>query len=269
MDELHDLESRIFSMYENRKVPDEILNIIKEIEKDYEDLCSNFLKENIQKEDIDTLINNVVKYSRNNLESINSQIINYYGAHNELRINRIIDKIKEIEEKSEGKTLSEREENIKNSVGSSVKNHSRVTNITEIVKEGLQNSKNQLFRILEQERTPENKKDFIYSQIKMLENKAKLLMESKGYETLQKDDEEVKEDIIREYEEFVQEKYEDKIENKKDSSKNDFKAQYEVSDEVKENIDKTREDIVKKQEEEKENKIEKKNLKELPGDFLE
>lgn len=295
MDELQELNNRILSAYENKEIPKELKDIIEEAQKEYVQICNNYLSENSQNSDIEAMIHDVVKYSESNYERAIMQAQNYYNDYNNMRINRTIVNIKKIEdEQGNGKTLSEREEIIKNSIGDKVNIYTKASTFTDIIIDCLQDSRDQFMRKLEARRTQDKTKDFINDQIILIEKKTKILMGTKGFEALQMDNEQVTQDIIREYEEYIQEKesntisdeqqqqiadeilkkslqeYEEKIEIKKDEGENsskDFKTQYEVSDEVKEQIEKTSKDFIEKEEEQKNNKIVKESL-ELPGDLL-
>lgn len=259
------LKRKIESLLENREFPIDIKEKIENIYNEYR----TFYEENLRKE----ILMNSNTIISNNIE-------NYFEENYNAAINSIQNKYKEkCRENAEVigiiiSTLDNRDEQVEkleiDILGDYIKNdrenYSEADDIIEIVIESIKDSKNQLFRTLDSLGTTEQKMEYIDTQIKLIENTAKLRV-TEIKEGLDFDDKNILEQIFAEYEQYKcengkkdEEKAKDGQEQEK-SSHQKFVDQYRVSEE----------DLIITKKEDLEDKIKReqeKEYEELPGDVI-
>lgn len=257
-DRLVSLNKKIRFIFEEKSLPE---NIKKAVEKVYQEY-REFFEENIKP---DMLINgqdvaamNFERYFEGEYEetlrNINSKYKDRCIEKAEVT-NTVLFTIESQKSENLDKQMEKEETSmIESCIKNDKSNYSYSDYIVNKVIESIESSKNQMFRVLEGLKTNNQKMQYIYERIKLIENTAKLSL-GRLKEELDIDDEQILRQIFDEYEQYKQNK-EEKNENKSEHQK--FVEQYAVPVE----------DLQKKSNLEKDNASQEKEYKSLPGDVI-
>ena len=113
MEDIQDLKRKINKMLLDREMPEDLKNMIMKVEQEYEDVCKEFLSQNIDQQDLGKVIERAIDYSRENGSDALMQVKKFYGKDCEEKLNEVIGAINTIERKMEERkvSISEQEEN--------------------------------------------------------------------------------------------------------------------------------------------------------------
>jgi len=263
--ELTMLKRKIESLLESREFPTEIKEKIENIYQEYRNFYEEYLRKEILMNSNTIVCNNIENYFEGNYNAAINTIQNKYKERcreNAEVIGIIISTLDNRDEQVEKLEIDILGDYIKNDR----ENYSEADDIIEIVIDSIKDSKNQLFRALDSLGTTEQKLEYIDSQIKLIENTAKLRT-AQIKEGLDLDDKNILEQIFEEYEQYKCEKGKDDKEEEKDSKEEEksshqkFVDQYKVS----------KEDLIVTKKEDLEDELKRKQEKEyeeLPGDVI-
>ena len=263
--ELTMLKRKIESLLENREFPTDIKDLIENIYNEYRAFYEDNLRKDILMNSNTIVCNNVENYFEGNYNEAINTIQNKYKEkcrENAEIIGMIISTLDNRDEQVEKLEIDILGEYIKNDR----ENYSEADDIIGIVIDSIKDSKNQLFRALDSLGTTEQKMEYIDTQIKLIENTAKLRV-AEIKEGLDFDDKNILEQIFTEYEQYKFENSKNEKEEAKNSQEQEksshqkFVDQYRVSEE----------DLIitKKEDLEEINKKQEKEYEELPGNVIE
>lgn len=259
-DELKTLSKKIRFILEGKELPHSIKEKIERVYQEYITFYNENLKREIATASQGVASHNVEQYIEDNYLEAMGRIQNKY--HN--KCSEKAEVITIVLSTLESQTSENQDEQIKrsekdfldNCVRNSKENYLYAEHIVRIVVDSIENSRNQLFRTLDRLGTSEQKMEYVNSQIKLIENTAKLRLSSIK-EDFDIDDEEISKQIFYEYEQYKQNEEKHREENSNPHQK--FVSQYRVSEEDLQITPKVEKDDI----EIKENEYE-----ELPGDVI-
>ena len=233
--ELTMLKRKIESLLENREFPTDIKDLIENIYNEYRAFYEDNLRKDILMNSNTIVCNNVENYFEGNYNEAINTIQNKYKEkcrENAEIIGMIISTLDNRDEQVEKLEIDILGEYIKNDR----ENYSEADDIIGIVIDSIKDSKNQLFRALDSLGTTEQKMEYIDTQIKLIENTAKLRV-AEIKEGLDFDDKNILEQIFTEYEQYKFENSKNEKEEAKNSQEQEksshqkFVDQYRVSEE--------------------------------------
>lgn len=251
--ELTNLNKKIRLKLIQRKLPDEIKSTVENIFQEYKALYEQNMKDENALSEQYVAFGNVDKYFEDNKIEASRRINNEY----EEKCIDIAETVTMVLTTFEPQKSIIKDEEIEKSeidvlnrcVLNDRENYRYVERITKIVIDAIENSKSQWFRTLEGLRTSEQKKEYIYSQIKLIENSAKLKLNSLK-ECLGVDNKQILEQILEEYETYKENKQ--KNGELKQDAHQKFIEEYKVSEEELQNNARITQNEVKQVEQDKE-----------------
>jgi len=206
--ELISLTKNVKFILEEREMPIEIKNMVESIFQEYRSLYEKNMKGNeIALYEQYVALKNVDEYFEENFIQVMRKINNEYKEKCMDKaeiITMIISTLEPKDDKNKDTEIEESEKDVLNKcIINSKENHLYIEHITNYVIDSIENSKNEWFRILESLRTSHQKKEYIYGQIKLIENSAKLKIGGLK-ELLEIDDRRIFDEIMSEYEQYKQ-----------------------------------------------------------------
>ena len=230
--EIANLNKKIKFILKARELPEEIKNTIEGVFQEYKALYEQYMKEENRLSEQYVAFRNVDEYFESNKLEANHRINNEYKEKCEDKaeiITMIISTFEPKDDKNKDTEIEESEKDVLSKcIINSKENHLYIERITNSVIDSIENSKNQWFRVLESLRTSHQRKEYIYSQIKLIENSAKLKIGSLK-ELLEIDDRRIFDQIMSEYENYRCNRQENSESEKNEHQK--FVDEYKVSQE--------------------------------------
>lgn len=192
-DKLITLNKKIKLILEKRDLPENIRKEIQKVYQEYRTFYEEYIKTDIHAKGEFGATRNIEEYFEANFIKSISDIDKRYKDRCE-EIEEVATTVLQVEEI---KILQEYLENDKS-------NYSYTKHIVDIVIDSISNSRNQMFRVLESLNTDKKRMDYIYEQIKLIENTAKLKLGNLKIE-LDIDNKQILEQIMDGYEQYKQE----------------------------------------------------------------
>ena len=205
--ELTMLNRKVQTMLTERRLPEEIKSMVESIFQEYRNLYESNMKEDgIKSSEQYAAYKNIDEYFEGNAIQSMHKINNEYKEKcmDKAEIVTIILSTFESERYTDTDYEIEKSEidALNKTVINDRENYLYIERITNTVIDCIEDSKNQWFRVLEGLRTSNQKKEYIYGQIKLIENTAKLKLGSLK-EYLEVDDRQILEQILKEYEKLT------------------------------------------------------------------
>lgn len=260
-EELIKLNSKIRFILEEKEIPAQIKEKIEKVYQEYIMFYNENLKSDISNASQGVASRNIEEYIEENyLEAMERIKAKYKEKCTEKAevITIVLSTLEPQKNDSKDEQMQKSERDIlDNCVRNPKENYLYTNNVINIVIDSIENSRNQLFRILDSLGTTNKKMEYINSQIKLIENSAKLKLSSIK-EDLDIDDEEISKQIFSEYEQYKENEEKNK-QNESQNAHQTFVNKYIVSEEDLQVTQKTEEET---------QCIKEKVYEELPGELL-
>ena len=187
------LNKKIRFMLGNRELPENIRKEIERFYQEYRTFYEEYIKTDIHAKGEFTATRNIEEYFEANFTKSISDIDKGYK-----------DRCEEIEEVATTVLPAEEIEILEEYLENDKNNYSYTRYIVDLVIDSISNSKNQMFRVLESLNTDKKRIEYIYEQIKLIENTARLKLGNLKTE-LDIDNKQILKQIMDEYEQYKQE----------------------------------------------------------------
>lgn len=252
-DELMDLTRKINYILASKEIPEDTRKKIENIYQDYRNFYEQYLKEDIKIASQGIANIDIEEYFEGNCIEANRQIKLKYEEKCNRKMEIIATVLSKLESK-EDETIKLEQSFLHDCMKSDRENYAYADSVINIIVDSIENSRNQLFRTLELLGTTQKRMEYIYSRIKLIENTAKLKLDSIKTD-FDIDDEQIAQQIFLEYEQYKQQ---ERKENKPQNAHDIFVNKYIVPKEEMQAIEEIQP---------KEKNIEK-EYEDLPGDII-
>lgn len=241
--ELMKLNKKIESIIEEKELPNNIKEKIENIYQEYRMIYDEYLKDDNIIDNSEVEFRNLEEgFEKSHIEAI-TRIQGKYKERCREKIEVltiVLSTLESQKNKFEDEQMEQSERDILNKcIKNDRENHMYTSSITDIVIDSLENSKNELFKILESLEVTEQKIAYIETKIKLLENSAKLKL-GLIKKDLNIQDEQILKQILSEYEQYKEEKRSRQNQNAHQKFINEYKVAEEklqMSKKIEKDID--------------------------------